>query len=87
MNHFQLPKKALGTARNQREKIYVLKMPDLILFLDIGFPSYLVRALYTFKKTYPYATQRVDILILKKFGFKVIITLFLILKVAQSRPN
>ena len=37
------------------------------------------------KKTYPYATQRVDIFILKKLGLKVIITLFLILKFGQSR--
>ena len=37
---FQLLK-ALKTARNQREKkMYVVEMLDLILLLDIGFPSY-----------------------------------------------
>ena len=35
----QLPK-ALRTARNQREKMYVSEMLDLILLLDIGFPLY-----------------------------------------------
>ena len=35
----QLPK-ALRTARNQREKMYVPEMLDLILVLDIGLTSY-----------------------------------------------
>ena len=42
---FQLPK-ALRTARNQREEMYVLEKLDLILLLAIVSPSYLVRALY-----------------------------------------
>ena len=43
---FQLPK-VLRTARNRREEMYVVEMLDLILLLDIGFPSYVARALYT----------------------------------------
>ena len=43
---FQLAK-ALRTARNQREKMYVVEMLVLILLLDIAFPLYVARALYT----------------------------------------
>ena len=39
MNHFNSQR----PARNQREKVYVLEMLDLILLLNIGFPSYVAR--------------------------------------------
>ena len=45
MKHFN----SLRTATNQREKMYVLEMLDLILPLDIGFLSYVARAFYTFE--------------------------------------
>ena len=80
MNHFN-SQRPLGQ-REIKEKMYVLEILDVILLLDIGFASYAARAFILLKKTYPYATQRVDIFILKTFGLKVIITLVLILKFA-----
>ena len=35
-------------SEDPKEKMYVPEMLDLILFSDIGFPSYVARALFTF---------------------------------------
>ena len=78
MSHFN-SQRPLGQ-REIKEKMYVLEILDVILLLDIGFASYAARAFILLKKTYPYATQRGDIFILKTFGLKVITTLYLILK-------
>ena len=46
--------------------MYASEVLDLIVLLDIGFPSYVALALYKrFKKTYPYAIQCVDIVFQK----------------------
>ena len=46
--------------------MYASEILDLIVLLDIGFPSYVALALYKlFKKTYPYAIQCVDIVFQK----------------------
>ena len=47
MNQFN-SQRPLGRRGIKKEKMYVPEMLDLILFSDIGFPSYVARALYTF---------------------------------------
>ena len=46
MNHFN-SQRPLEQREIREKKMYVLEMLDLILLLDIGFPSYVARALYT----------------------------------------